>query len=43
MPNPPLQLTAVGFGFNNVFWVAAGFGLSDGCRLSPAATDFEKW
>jgi len=34
-----LQLTARGFGFNNVFGVATGFGLSDGFRQIPAATE----
>ena len=39
LPNPPLQLTAGSFCFYNVFGVVVGFGLSDGFRQTPAATE----
>ena len=39
-PNKPLQLTAGSCGFNNVCGVASAFGLSDGFRRIPAATEF---
>jgi hypothetical protein len=39
MPNKALQLTARICGFNNVSGVVAGFGLSDGFRQTPAATE----
>jgi len=39
MPNQALQLTAGIFGFINVFWFAAVFGLSDLSRQTPAATE----
>ena len=38
-PNQPLQLTAGIYGFMTVFWFAMGFGLSDGFRKNPAATE----
>jgi len=38
-PNQSLQLTAGNCGFNNVRWVATGFGLSDAFRQTPAATE----
>jgi hypothetical protein len=39
MPNQSLQLTAGSVVFNNVFGFATGFGLSDGFRRTPAATE----
>ncbi len=39
LPNKALQLTAGNCGFNNVFWIATVFGLSDVLPKIAAATE----